>query len=273
MSLFEKAIDHDLEVRAGKRKVGKVGQADGRSNSQEPSGGAIDLRKLGDRGLLSIFDDAAIFRTFRFLKRPVMARMFGPTINEAESGKRIMVTSPMPHAGKSFVAFNLAASIANEQMVNVVLMDADPLRHNLTTILGQDGRQGLLQMLADEAFVDCSVETSQPSLKFLPAGLESADSAELLASSRMFDVMASFDDPNTVVVLDTTPLLIASEAYALSFRTDHVFVVIEAGQSTVSEIEAGLQLLHDKLPSVSFVMNKLPDSRYRKGQEVLDFHY
>jgi Mrp family chromosome partitioning ATPase len=58
-------------------------------------------------------------------------------------------------------------------------------------------------------------------------------------------------------VIDTTPLLISGEADAISAHADHTIVMVEAGNTSVDEIESVLQILKKSGSSVNFILNKL----------------
>jgi capsular exopolysaccharide synthesis family protein len=209
----------------------------------------------------------ALARDFRFLKRPVLARVFGLSRSTREAGNLVMITADLPQAGKSFVSVNLAASIAQEQMTSVLLIDADPVRRTLTTRLGCNERPGLMELLTDDRLraADFSLHTDFDSLDFIPAGQPRPDATELLAGPHMAQVLRSFRDGNLVVILDSPPLALTSEARALVDHVHHVLVVIEAGRSTMTDVAGMLQILQGGRATVGLVLNKTPlpnTSRY-----------
>jgi len=192
---------------------------------------------------------------------------------EHESGKVIMITSAMPNNGKSSIAFNLAVSIAQEQLINVVLIDADTVRHKLSTNLGLSDSEGLLEMLVNREGDNCGLPTNLPGLRFIPAGQAHDNATELLASANMSEVLDELTDPDTVVVVDNTPLLVSSEADAVSAHADYTIVVIEAGITSVDEVESALQILKKSGSTVSFIMNKLKSTGPTDGPDYYDEIY
>jgi protein-tyrosine kinase len=218
-------------------------------------------------------DNPALSQDFKFLKRPLLARVFGRSGDATSGGHLVLVTSDLPGAGKSFVSVNLAASIAQEQMMNVILIDADPLRRNLTVALGQEDRPGLLELLVDSDVEPASMtlKTDVPSLRFLPAGQPLDNSTELLASKRLIEIMDALDDPDTLVLLDSPPVLVTAEARVLAERIKHTVVVVEAGRTTVSDVASVLKMLDEVNSSISFVLNKAPTSG--SGRQAGYYHY
>jgi Mrp family chromosome partitioning ATPase len=207
-------------------------------------------------------DDEITAKEFRFLKRPLMARVFGLTGSNSPAGRVLMVTSDLPQVGKSFMSLNLAASIAKEQLTNVVLVDADPLRRTLSIKLGIGDSPGVMDVLSDHSLraEDVLLGTGLPGLKIFPAGSPRPDSTELLASRRADDVLGMLQGLDTMVILDAPPLLPTSEARAAIEKVSHALVVVEAGRSTTSELDTMLKMLEGSKASVSLVLNKAPRS-------------
>jgi receptor protein-tyrosine kinase len=224
------------------------------------------------RSQLAIEQFPILARDFRFLKRPVLARVFGLSRATPKAGNLVMVTSDLPAAGKSFVTLNLAASMASEQMTRVLLIDADPVRRTLSTRLGADSRPGLMELLGDpgRSLADCMLATDVESLFFLPTGESRSDATELVASPRMAQILKSLADPNLVVLFDSPPLLLSSEGRALADQVNHALVVVEAGRTTVADVGNVLQLLQGSAATVSLVLNKTPVAGAARGK---DYYY
>lgn len=271
MSIVEKALMRAKAAKAVAPSPQAVRPPGERDEGTLPwSAGAHE--PLAVLGRLSFEQFPMLARDFRFLKRPVLARVFGLSRSSPKSGNTVMLTSDLPQAGKSFVSLHLAASMASEQMVRVLLVDADPVRRTLSVRLGADDRPGLLEVLASEggSLDEYVLPTDVPSLYFLPAGQPRADATELLGSPRMAQVLKSLADPNLVVLLDSPPLLLSSEGRVVADQVHHALVIVEAGRSTSGEVAEVLQLLQGSAASVNLVLNKTPvpgSSRYK------DYYY
>lgn len=163
-----------------------------------------------------------------------------------ESGNLILITSALEGEGKSFTSLHLALSLASEQDYSVVLVDADVIRPTLTRMLGNEGRRGLM-----DAVVDASVNveslmlsTNIRGLSFLPAGRPDDRATEHFASARMGEVMGRIlAVPNRIVVVDTLPLLLTTEARALTALGGQVVLVVRAESTPQAAVLEAIELL------------------------------
>jgi len=226
-----------------------------------PSPAVADRPPLSIRAALATETFPELGRDIRFLKRPLLARLFGGQ-EEGARRRTLMVTSDLPAAGKSFISRNLAASFAQEKMLRVLLVDADPVRRSLSQLLGVEDRPGFMDLVAGEVMQlsEVMLATDVEALYFIPAGRVRSDATELIGSSRMAAVLAAMDDPNTVVVLDSPPLLLSSEGRVLADNAAQVLVVVEAGRSTAADVAQVVDLLRGTPATVSVVLNKVPVS-------------
>jgi Mrp family chromosome partitioning ATPase len=100
--------------------------------------------------------------------------------------KSILITSAFPGEGKTFVAANLAASIAMGINEHVLLVDCDFRRPNLHHMLGYPNAEGLYEYLAaKKTLPELVLSTRMQKLSLLTAGRPGPDGPELLSSNRM----------------------------------------------------------------------------------------
>jgi receptor protein-tyrosine kinase len=267
MGIIEKAVDRESKGRGDDGQPAAATEKprqrrSGDLRTGDSTGTIVATQHLAMVGPSASTHHPELERDFKFLKRPLLSRIFGLSGGNTSPGHFVLVTSDAPGAGKSFVSVNLAASIAQEQLTKVILIDADPLRRNLSVALRQDDQPGLLEIIADSSVNPESValQTDVPSLRFVPAGQPQPNSTELLASPRLIDVLTALDDPDTVILLDSSPLLVTAEARVLAERVDHTVVVVEAGRSSVADVAAMMKMLSQAGSSINMILNKTPKS-------------
>ena len=206
--------------------------------------------------------EPALVSQLRHLKRSVLKCAFGP-LAESRSNL-VLVTSPLPGAGKTYLSANLGQILSIERDRSALLVDADNTRGTLTRALKLRERQGFFDWLHDPAlrFEDLVLETEQPALRVLPTGRSYSDSLELLGSQRAVDVLAQMmaAAPNQLIVMDGPPLLATPDGAALAALAGQVLLVIEAGVTTEASVEQSLKLLDTDKP-IGLVLNKIPNSR------------
>ncbi|CAA0123447.1 Putative tyrosine-protein kinase YveL [Halioglobus japonicus] len=190
----------------------------------------MELRELGM--LTPAVPRSAIAEEYRTIKRPLLTNIAGDSVTPPiPHGNLIMVTSALEGDGKTFSSICLALSIAMEREKHVLFVDADTAKAEAGRQLGVPSTSpGLIDVLEDEnaKVEDFILPTNVEKLRILPAGGLHTHANELLASARMHKLMLALsdEDPNRVIVFDSPPLLLTTEAAVLaSFMGQIVFVV------------------------------------------------
>lgn len=167
---------------------------------------------------------------FRILKTSIMFPEKG------ESPKTIMVTSAVPSEGKSFVAANLAISLAQNIDNHVLLIDCDMRLPTIHKLFGlKDGTPGLSSYLSGEQSLQSLLsKTSIEKLTLLPGGRPPHNPSELLSSERMTHLLDELKSRyhDRFVVIDTPPPQLTAEAGALAKQVDGILIVIKYGTTS-----------------------------------------
>jgi capsular exopolysaccharide synthesis family protein len=159
--------------------------------------------------------------------------------------KVVVITSSFMGEGKSTISSNLAVALA-QRGERVLLVDSDLRRgtlHKMFQLQGSlPGLSNVLSMLNEE---DCFVNPlpEVPSLTLLPAGPKPPNSAELLASNRMAELVHQWREEYDHVVIDSAPILMVSDALALTARADGTIMVVRAGLTRKKAITRSFELL------------------------------
>lgn len=197
---------------------------------------------------------------FRIIKRPVLIEAFKQGHGTATNRNVVMVTSARPGEGKTFVACNLALSIAQERDYSVLLVDADVRHPSVVPTLGLHATRGLTDLLADPALDPGDVmirAANLTNLAVIPAGTRSTSAPELFAShgmARLLDDLAR-RYPDRITIIDTPPALASSEPSVISLHAGQALFVVEADQTNTRAIRSALALI-GRCPSISLVLNK-----------------
>jgi len=154
---------------------------------------------------------------------------------------RVVVTSAAEGEGKTTTATNLAVAFAQQGM-RVLLVDCD-LRHpGLDAIFGLPREPGLTQLVLGHVQpADVVRNAPVDGLSIITSGTVPPNPGELLASERMEGVLGGLGGAFELVLMDTPPVLAASEVAALAARSDGVLLVLRAGQT---ERGAAVEALH-----------------------------
>ena len=181
----------------------------------------IDLEALSAAGIVSPnAPRSQIADQYRVIKRPLIRNAMGKGASIIAHGNLIMVTSALPGEGKTFTAINLAMSIATELDNTVMLVDADVARPAVMKVLGLPESPGLLDLVLDESkdMASMLLKTNIDKLTILPSGTPHRRATELLASDTMIRLLDDMAQryPDRIIVFDSSPLLLATEARVLA---------------------------------------------------------
>jgi receptor protein-tyrosine kinase len=204
-------------------------------------------------------DRTPVMEELRLIKRRLLRKAFDENRPDDSISHLVMITSAKPREGKTFTSTNIAISISMEEDYNVLLVDADIRRQALRQNLGLEANQGFVDLLLNPSLdmADVLLRTNIPRLSVLPAGTMSDRAPELLASARMRDLI---DDMarryrDRIILFDTAPCLVSSDAATLAAHVGQVVFVVEAEQTQQHEIIAALNLI-SACPDISFILNK-----------------
>ena len=220
----------------------------------------LDTARLALAGTVDwTADRTPVMEELRLIKRRLLRRAFNEANGPDSISHLVMITSAKPREGKTFTSTNIAISISLEEDYNVLLVDADVRRQALRQNLGLEANQGFVDLLLNPGLdmADVLLKTNIPRLSILPAGMMSDRAPELLASSRMRDLIDDMAQRyrDRIIIFDTAPCLVSSDAATLAAHVGQVVFVVEAEQTQQHEIVAALNLI-SACPDIALVLNK-----------------
>ena len=156
-------------------------------------------------------------------------------------------------------------------MRRTLIVDCDLRRPSLERALIPDRRHpiGLTDVLAGAAEIDaCLVETDDPGLSLLPSGSRTLNPLEVLSAPSFAMLLNTLGEQFDIVIFDTPPCLVVSDAYVVATQADDVVFIVKAGVSKVASARAALRRLRGlNADLVGAVLNQfdLSSSRYVPG--------
>lgn len=214
------------------------------------------LRRWGPMGVLN--NDERAKHEYGQIKRPIINRALGRTADKIPAGNIVVVTSALASEGKSLTAFNLALSLARERDLSVVLLDADLVKPDLSRTLGLSDVVGFTDLIADTDLQlrDVLWRTSVDRLFFVPAGRERTNATELVGSHRARSIVDSFARalPQTILLIDSSPLLLTNESPMLVSLGGQTIFVVRANSTPRLVVAEALARLDPSKP-VGLVLN------------------
>jgi protein-tyrosine kinase len=229
----------------------------------------IEKHRLRDAGLAPATSaERRLTAEYRAIKRALLGVMARRTASGAERGNSVMIASAVPGEGKTFTSLNLAMSLAAERDWIIVLVDADGAKQHLSSVFGLRDERGLLDVLADprSSLSDAMFRTSLPNLNIVPAGRASDSATELIASSRMTQIVSEFlrDEPRAIVLFDSSPLLLTTESRALADSVGQVLLVVRADVTPRASVQEALAALGEG-HHVSLILNECQGTAIQEG--------
>ena len=172
--------------------------------------------------------------------------------------KTFLITSAGAGEGKSLVTANLAVVFAQAGQ-SVILVDTDLRRPALHRYMNCDSALGLTNVLVGELpLEEVLQETGVDNLKFIASGPLPPNPAELLDSSAMSNLISSLREQADIVLFDSPPAIMLTDAIVLASRIEQTILVAEAGQVTRRAFNETVRLIgHARGSILGAVLNKL----------------
>jgi succinoglycan biosynthesis transport protein ExoP len=173
----------------------------------------------------------------------------------------VVITSARAGEGKTRTAANLAVSLASSDK-RVVLIDADMRRPNQHRIFGKSLENGISELILATApdtvpSLNGTHATEYPNLSVITSGTTPPDPSELLASKRAALLFHSLAASHDMLVIDTPPADLVTDALSIAGKASAAIVVVEAGRTNAAQAAAVIDSLRNVGANViGVVLNK-----------------
>ncbi len=180
------------------------------------------------------------------------------SLRRDQGANRLIVTSAVPGDGKTFVASNLAVTLAR-QAGAVLLVDGDVRGAHLEQALGVPRQSGLAEVLRGDITLSQALRKVSPHGVFLlGAGDMDPHTPDLLAGPRFVDFLRELKDVFRWIILDSPPLLPVVDALAMTKAADAALLIARRDHTPRSAIDGALRLLRSH-PIAGVVLNDAED--------------
>ena len=191
--------------------------------------------------------------SYRTLRSNIQFSNFGKNL------KIIVITSANPNEGKSEVSINLTAALA-QQGKKVILIDADMRKPTQHKLIDKRNNTGLSKLILGEISEDAVSHLNVNGVEFdvLTSGPVPPNPSEMLVSSTMEDILNSCIDNYDYIIVDTPPLLAATDAQIMARVADATLLVVDMQISKRKQIiEAKKRLNNVGARLLGVIANKL----------------
>jgi capsular exopolysaccharide synthesis family protein len=181
--------------------------------------------------------------------------------------KSLQVTSSVINEGKSFVAANLAVTLAKYSGSKTLLIEGDLHRPTLASMFGLKDLQGLSDWWTtrNQDLSRYMLRFTGTGLWFLPAGKACDRPSEILRSEQLGEAFAQLKGQFDWIVVDSTPMLPVIDANLWSRLVDGTLLVVREGVAPLKALKKGLQSL-DRPKLIGVVVNEASDF------DQIDYH-
>ncbi|MGR8999629.1 MAG: polysaccharide biosynthesis tyrosine autokinase [Gammaproteobacteria bacterium] len=179
---------------------------------------------------------------------------------ENHESKVIMVSSPVPGMGKSFVSANLAALLASIKK-RVLIIDADMRNGRLHETFSIMKQPGLSDLLAGRvALGDVIISLPDVGIDLIPRGNNVLNPAELLVLGNLAGTLEQLKSFYNHIVIDSPPILGVTDAAILGKHADATFLVAKEGRYTAQELEVSFKRFHQVgIKPNGFIINDMKE--------------
>lgn len=146
--------------------------------------------------------------------------------------KTLLITSPIPEAGKSSISINLALTMAQDKY-KVILVDSDLRKPTIHKIFQQDNKTGLTNILVEDKKINevmRKVADVDPNLYFIPSGPIPPNPSELLGSNKMKELLKELQEQADFIIFDSPPVIAVTDALVLATQVDGVVLILNFGE-------------------------------------------
>jgi tyrosine-protein kinase Etk/Wzc len=167
---------------------------------------------------------------------------------------RVMITGASPGIGKTFIAANLAAILAQAGK-RVLLLDMDLHKGHLNQYFGLPRTGGISELLAaDKALGEVTHKNVLNNLDLITIGTRVSNPSSLFLTERLHTILEQMSSLYDVVLVDAPPVLLVSDVSVIGPSIGTTFLVVRDSVSTLADIHAAQKRLDQARVTVKGVL-------------------
>ncbi|MDN3398522.1 polysaccharide biosynthesis tyrosine autokinase [Psychrobacter sp. APC 3426] len=220
-------------------------------------------KKAAPRMLAHVDNSSLTYEAIKSLRTSLILGM--PTVvSDTKQAKVILVTGESPGVGKSFISANLSEVFAQLNK-KVLVIDADMRLGELHKIFSMSQYNGLADyLLQDDSIVSHDTTVDVPAINetssfgienfihpsgmehidFIPRGKHPINPASLLIGDRFSALLAKLKSQYDYIVIDSPPILAASDAMVLAQHADQILMVTRYDESMERQLTYAVKQMH-----------------------------
>lgn len=233
--------------------------------------GEIPKIKRSDSDLIQHNDRSIMAEAYRIL-RTNLQYLFINKLEENDKGKTLIVTSTIKGEGKTFVAFNLALTLALTGK-KVVLVGADIRNPQLQRYLPEHlkNNKGLTEYIVygDMKVEDVILQSeSNENLSIVLSGAIPPNPAELLMQKRTTTFVDELKKQFDYIIMDTAPSMLVTDTILINKLADITLYVVRAGFTDKRLLDFPQDAIDDgRLANVAMVLNNVNLNNFGYGNK------
>lgn len=201
-------------------------------------------KKAPSRLLAYADNDSMSYEAIKSLRTSLM---FGMPA-KSKAGLRaqvILITGESPEVGKSFISSNLS-EVFSQLDKKVLIIDADMRLGELHKVFNMSQDDGLADYFQQDShtLADIIHSTSLDNADFIPRGKKPHNPASLLSSDKFRTLMTELNAHYDYIIIDSPPVLAASDALALAQYADKVLMVTRYDKSIEGQMVYAINQLN-----------------------------
>jgi len=242
-----------------------------RALTTTPLVGEIPKLKKAAPQLIQQNDRSILAESFRILRTNLQYLLIN-RLDDPESSKTVFVTSTIKGEGKTFIAFNLALTIALTGK-KVVLVGGDIRNPQLQRYLPSEKRnmKGLTEFIIDPSLTAkdiAATSENNTNLDIVLSGAIPPNPAELLMEKRAAVVFKELSQIYDYVIVDTAPSMLVADTLLINKFADVTLYAIRAGYTDKRLLEFTQEAIDDeRLVNVATVINDVSFNNFGYGNK------